>query len=171
MAAKSKTTKEQKIAGFDFNGVGDINAGLFGLPFDEEDAEVVIIPVPWEVTVSYSAGTAEGPDAIKAASPQLDLFDPEIKDAWKLGIWMDEISEDWKSESDMLRKQTENYIDWLEAGSPEDPNTDYSKLLKVINKKGAHKAPFLFSNLLPFSFSSPSIPTNLRLAHIRFQMT
>ncbi|HSI91535.1 MAG TPA: arginase family protein, partial [Adhaeribacter sp.] len=143
MAAKSKLTKEDKIASFDQNGVGDKNAGLFGLPFDEADAEVVIIPVPWEVTVSYSAGTADGPEAVKAASPQLDLFDPEIKDAWKLGIWMEEISEEWKGESSMLRKQTEHYIDWLEAGSPDEPNTDYAKLVKVINKKGAELTKWL----------------------------
>ena len=50
-------SKEQKIASFDPNGVGDINGGLFGLPFNIEESEVVLIPVPWEVTVSYSAGT------------------------------------------------------------------------------------------------------------------
>jgi agmatinase len=34
-----------------------------------------VIPVPWEVTVSYGAGTAGGPDAILEASNQLELFD------------------------------------------------------------------------------------------------
>jgi agmatinase len=136
-------SKEDKIANFDQNGVGDINAGLFGLPFDENDAEVVIIPVPWEVTVSYSAGTAGGPEAVKNASPQLDLFDPEIKDAWKMGVWMDEISEDWQNQSDSLRKQAEIYINWLEAGQPADDKNDYDKLLTNLNKKGAELAEWL----------------------------
>ena len=145
MAGKKNASisKEDKIANFDFNGVGDLNAGLFGLPFEENDAEVVIIPVPWEVTVSYSAGTAEGPQAVKDASPQLDLFDPEIKDAWKLGIWMEEISEDWQKESSKLRGQAEEYINWLEEGSPENAKTDFSKTVAAINKKGEELADWL----------------------------
>lgn len=41
---------------------------LFGLPFTIESAEIVIIPVPWEVTVSYRQGTQEAPAAILEAS-------------------------------------------------------------------------------------------------------
>jgi hypothetical protein len=33
--------------------------GLFGLPFSPEQAAVVVVPVPWEPTVSYGSGTAE----------------------------------------------------------------------------------------------------------------
>ena len=77
MAAKK--SKQDKIANFDFNGVADTNAGLFGLPFDENDAEVVIIPVPWEVTVSYSAGTSEGPQAVKDASTLLPAWRPRLR--------------------------------------------------------------------------------------------
>ena len=98
-------SKAEKIANFDPNGVGDINAGLFGLPFTVDEAEVVVIPVPWEVTVSYSAGTANGPEAILAASPQIDLFEPAIKDAWKAGIAMETISEEWHAVSDELREK------------------------------------------------------------------
>lgn len=36
-----------------------------------------VIPVPWEATVSYGGGTAAGPEAILAASQQLELFDGE----------------------------------------------------------------------------------------------
>lgn len=34
-----------------------------------------VIPVPWEATVSYGGGTADGPEAILAASSQLELWD------------------------------------------------------------------------------------------------
>ncbi|QCR21761.1 agmatinase family protein [Pontibacter sp. SGAir0037] len=130
------STKEQKIAGFDPNGVGDISGGLFGLPFGVEEAEVVIIPVPWEVTVSYSAGTAQGPQAVKDASPQLDLFDPAIKDAWKLGIAMEEISQEWASTSEALRLKADEYIGWLEAGSPEADRAKYERLTSEVTAKG-----------------------------------
>ncbi|MCC9135204.1 agmatinase family protein [Pontibacter silvestris] len=128
--------KEQKIAGFDPNGVGDVSGGLFGLPFNVDEAEVVIVPVPWEVTVSYSAGTAQGPRAVKDASPQLDLFDPNIKDAWKLGLAMEEIPYVWENASEELRKKAEEYITWLEAGSPEHDKAKFESLATEVTTKG-----------------------------------
>ncbi len=61
-------TKQEKINAFDPNGIGQLNDGMFGLPFSEEECETVLIPVPWEVTVSYGGGTAEGPAAILEAN-------------------------------------------------------------------------------------------------------
>jgi agmatinase len=40
---------------FDPNGPG-IPGQLFGLPFTPQMAELVIVPIPWEVTVSYHTG-------------------------------------------------------------------------------------------------------------------
>lgn len=128
--------KESKIANFDPNGVGDVSGGLFGLPFNVNEADVVIIPVPWEVTVSYSAGTAQGPRAVKDASPQLDLFDPNIKDAWKLGLAMEEVPYIWENASEELRKKAEEYINWLEAGSPEQDKAKYESLATEVTAKG-----------------------------------
>ena len=82
-------TKKDKIKNFDINGIGDTTAGMFGLPFSLEECETVLIPVPWEVTVSYGGGTANGPKAIHEASYQVDLYDPLVKDAWQMGIGMD----------------------------------------------------------------------------------
>ncbi|AKD04864.1 agmatinase family protein [Pontibacter korlensis] len=129
-------SKEQKIQNFDPNGVGDISGGLFGLPFTIEESEVVIVPIPWEVTVSYSAGTAQGPQAIKDASPQLDLYEPGVKDAWKLGIAMEEISDEWAATSEALREKADAYIKWLEAGCPEEVESEYEDLPAEVTAKG-----------------------------------
>jgi agmatinase len=109
-------TKEEKIKSFDANGVGQLSDGMFGLPFTLEECDTVLIPVPWEVTVSYGGGTAEGPEAILNASYQVDLYDPLVKDAWKKGISMDEISEEVNSKSKNLRKLAEQYINALANG-------------------------------------------------------
>ena len=69
-------TKAEKIAQFDPNSWADKNANIFGLPFTVEESEIVILPVPWEVTVSYGGGTVNGPEAIFDASFQVDLYDP-----------------------------------------------------------------------------------------------
>jgi agmatinase len=65
-----------------------------GLPFDYESANLIVFGVPWEVTVSYGAGTANGPQRVLDASPQLDLFDFDNPDGWKQGIFMVEIPQD-----------------------------------------------------------------------------
>lgn len=109
-------SKADKIKKFDPNGLGDKNANIYGLPFSTDEAEVVIIPVPWEVTVSYAAGTAKGPQAVFDASFQVDLFDPNIRDAWKIGLAMDEIPAAIEKKSDSLRKKAETYIGMLEDG-------------------------------------------------------
>lgn len=43
-----------------------------------EDADVCILPLPFEGTVSYGSGTAAAPAAIIAASTQVELFDDEL---------------------------------------------------------------------------------------------
>ncbi len=65
-----------------------VGNGLFGLPFNEAESSFVVVPVPWEVTVSYRSGTALGPKAIRKASVQVDLYDPVAPDIWKQGIFM-----------------------------------------------------------------------------------
>lgn len=73
---------------FDPNGCSLANGNFIGLPFDEDSARIVFLPVPWEVTVSYSAGTARAAENILRASYQLDLYDADVIDAWQVGIFM-----------------------------------------------------------------------------------
>ncbi len=71
---------------FDPNHACAPNGNFFGFPYTEEEASLILIPVPWDVTTSYRPGTAQGPQAILDASIQLDFFDFEIPEAWNLGI-------------------------------------------------------------------------------------
>ena len=113
-------TKEELIAQFDCNGPG-IAGNLFGLPFTPESAELIIIPVPWEVTVSYHAGTARAPQAIVDASAQVDLSMKEIPGAWKLGISILPIPASLYDESTRLRELAAAHIRALESGQRVDP--------------------------------------------------
>ena len=126
-------SKQEKINDFDPNGLGNANNNIYGLPFTIEEAEVVIIPVPWEVTVSYSTGTALGPQAIFDASFQVDLFDPKIKDAWKIGVAMESVSDDIASISESNRRKAENYITLLEEGENPETNHKMNETLVAIN--------------------------------------
>ncbi len=113
--------KQEKIKNFDANSVGDVNAGMFGLPFTINEAEIVLVPVPWEVTVSYGGGTIDGPQQIFDASFQVDLYDPMVKNAWHLGIAMDESNEDIRDKSETYRPVAELIIDRQCNG--ESPNS------------------------------------------------
>jgi agmatinase len=44
---------------------------------DKANADALILPLPYEKTVSYGSGTSNGPQAILDASLQLELFDEE----------------------------------------------------------------------------------------------
>lgn len=73
---------------FDPNAPAALDSGIYGLPFDESTAAVVLVPVPWEVTTSYGGGTAQGPAAILEASRQVDLYDLDVDKPYMPGIFM-----------------------------------------------------------------------------------
>jgi agmatinase len=71
---------------FDPNGAAGADSGIFGLPHDEKAAAVVLVPVPFAATVSYGGGAELGPDAILAASRQVDLYDLQFGRVYEAGI-------------------------------------------------------------------------------------
>ncbi len=127
-----KITMTQTIA-FDPNSLGQKDSNIFGLPFSPDEAQMVIIPVPWEVTVSYRAGTAGGPAAIMNASKQVDLFEPLLKDAWKIGLAMIDMPEQLLLLNEFARAKAEAYISLLEDGESPETNSGMKSLLAEIN--------------------------------------
>lgn len=111
--------KQEKIAAFDPNGLATTDQ-LFGLPFSYEESETAVLPIPWEVTVSYSAGTAAGPRAVAEASLQVDLYDAFLKDAWKRGIFMLDADHQLETTSNKYRLLAEKHIDNLESGKTDE---------------------------------------------------
>lgn len=123
------------LSQFDPNGIGHKDANIFGLPFTCEEAKVVIIPVPWEVTVSYGAGTAKGPETVFAASSQLDLFDPDCPNGWQAGIAMQAISPYWQAQSQTLREQAAEYIDFLANRDDSTPASEHlTAVAEAVNR-------------------------------------
>ncbi|MEY2916520.1 MAG: hypothetical protein RIS73_234 [Bacteroidota bacterium] len=122
------------LSQFDPNSVGNPNNNIFSLPFPEEDAKLVILPVPWEVTVSYTAGTARAPEHILNASLQVDLFDPDYKDVWRQGFYLRPSDKKVQLKSDYLRKEAELYINYIAQGEVVAENKFMCKTLKEINE-------------------------------------
>jgi agmatinase len=126
------------ISNYDPNSVGNPNNNIFGLPTDEETARLVLVPVPWEVTVSYGAGTARAAEAIFKASLQVDLFDPEFPDIWQQGFYMRPMDKKILMKSDYLRKEAELYIDYISKGEEVQANQFMSKTLREVNEGGSY---------------------------------
>jgi agmatinase len=127
-------TKQEIIARFDPGNVGLNNSNLFGFPFDYETADIIVLGVPWEVTVSYRAGTAQGPKTILQASPQLDFYDLDNPLGWQQGIFMESISEDLQQQNDQLRHQAARIIEATEQGVDIAADTSLSAVLQTVNQ-------------------------------------
>jgi len=125
--------KAEIIKNFDPNQPGLADATIFGLPFDAENSEIIVIPVPWEVTVSYGSGASKGPEAILEASYQVDLMHEEFPELWKLGIYFDEIPQELKKNSKKYKKLVSPIIELLEAGELLENHPKFLKKQKQIN--------------------------------------
>lgn len=122
------------LSNFDANSVGNPNNNIFGLPTTEEGSRLVLLSVPWEVTVSYGAGTARCPEHILKASMQVDLFDPDMPGGWKEGFYMRLPEKKILMKSDYLRKEAELFIDFIAYDEDISQNKFMCKSLKEINE-------------------------------------
>ena len=125
-----------QLSNFDPNEVGNPNNNIFGLPFSEAESALVLLPVPWEVTVSYGAGTSRAAERILKACIQVDLLDTDVPDGWKKGFYLRETNKKILLKSDYLRKEAELFIDYISKGEIVGNNKFMCKSLKEINEGG-----------------------------------
>lgn len=130
-----KMNKQQKIESFDPSQPGLADQSIYGLPFTADESEIIIIPVPWEVTVSYGAGASEGPEAILDASFQVDLHHQEFPELWKLGMYLDigEHTTNWGKDSVRYKAMAQPVIEALESGEIIENNSALQSDLDKIN--------------------------------------
>ena len=124
----SKPTK------FDPNGVGISNGNIFGFPVEEADADIVIIPIPWDVTASYGKGTSRGAMQVLEASTQLDFYHPLCPDAHNIKVFMFPVSKEGLTLNDQFESQTKAYIELLEKGGDIKDYPQFQQLLDEVNK-------------------------------------
>lgn len=123
---------------FDPNGVGMANGNIFGFPYNEDDATIVIVPVPWDATASYGKGTSDGPEAILTASTQLDFYHPNLERAYDTRVFMAPISEEWKAINADCCERSKRYIHALETQGEEMATLRFGNDVAHINQ--AHEA-------------------------------
>lgn len=168
---------------FDPNAPGNHKNNIFGLPFTSDNAKIVLIPVPWDATVSYNSGTSKAPKAIFDASMQVDLYDIFAGDTWKIGIAMDDIPVDIVATNKKLCDKSKHIINYLANGNSIDDDKKikknlaqineasdklkkniYDKSINILNKKkiagiigGEHSVPLGLIEALAFKYKKISI--------------
>ncbi len=123
-----------KLKHFDPNGVGNASGNIFGLPFHVAESKLIMIPMPWDVTVSNLAGTSRAPGLIAANSSQIDLYDPFFPNSWKQGIAMEAVDADMVDRNAKLREQASAVIHFLEQGGHLADNPGLTAVVAGINE-------------------------------------
>ena len=79
-----------------------------------DDAQVVLIPVPYDGTSTWQKGADKGPEAFLAASENMELFDIETRsEVYKKGVYLTPpVTEDSSPEKmvEAVYKTTKNYL-------------------------------------------------------------
>ena len=85
-------------------------------PFDK--AKVVVLPVPYDSTTEYKAGTREGPQAIIDSSQYLELYDTELNcEISEVGIYtLPEVQPLACNPESMVERVSQITLDLLEKG-------------------------------------------------------
>jgi agmatinase len=126
----------EELVNFNPNDVASDSNGIFGLPFTQENAELVIVPIPWEVTVSYRLGTSRSAEKIEEASKQIDLYDADGIDMWKRGYYMQDVNKEILNKNDYLRHCAELIISNLMEGGATTEHQQLCNKLEDINEAG-----------------------------------
>lgn len=116
--------------------------GIFGIPIEESEAQLVLLPVPWEVTTSYGKGASNGPRIIRQASEQIDLFDLETGKAYEKGYFMREISGDLMAQNQKLKAKAQQLIE-LKTNLSDD-KAQMDAILKEVNQACRQMTDWVF---------------------------
>jgi len=113
--------------------------GFIGGKLNPKNASLVLIPVPWEATVSYGQGTANAPDAIKLSSHQLDVENYHYIKPYIAGIVMLETDKGLLELSNKARKKAIKVIDAIEKGNENKKALKFVNEASVILNKSVYK--------------------------------
>lgn len=127
---------------FDPNAAAGAESGIFGLPFNENEAALVYLPVPWEATTSYGGGTSEGPGAILRASRQVDLYDAEVLKPYEPGLFMLPESEEIRAWNAVAKAEAARI---LEASGEIGDDPALARSLATVNELSARMNEYVSS--------------------------
>ncbi|MBO1351992.1 MAG: agmatinase family protein [Hormoscilla sp. GUM202] len=123
-------------ANFNPNDIAVPNGSFFGFPYGVEEASIILLPVPWDVTTSYGEGAANGPQGILDASVQLDFYDFDIPHAWQTRCGTIPINSDIQDQNQAMRAIAKEIIEYLATGGNVDDEA-IGQQLATVNQASA----------------------------------
>ena len=81
--------------------------------------DIVILPVPYELTTSYGQGTVNGPESCLMASAQVELYDPRLSEDLPAGAVI-RTEAAWSSEAGTLNEQLNSVTEYLSKWLSDD---------------------------------------------------
>lgn len=95
--------------------MSDFSAQNFlGLSAIEGHPDVVVLPVPYELTTSYGQGTENGPEATIVASTQVELYDPLLPEDLPCGFKI-KTANSWNGIGNSLQQQLDGIKEYLHS--------------------------------------------------------
>ena len=118
----------------------------FGARVAFQEAKIVLLPVPWEATVSGGGGTAEGPLHIRSASHQMDFFSRDRGGAFNHLIYFCEPDKNLCKLNKETRPIARKIMERLEKEGkpPQSAPTESDPLLGQVNAACAKMADFVY---------------------------
>ncbi len=139
--------KQMNQANFNPNEITIPNGCFFGFPYSVEEAAIVLLPVPWDVTTSYREGAVNGPQAILDASLQLDWYDFDLPQAWQTKCGTIPINSDIQDKNRAMRGIAKEIIGYLETGGNVDDDV-IAKQLVTVNQASATLNHWVYTQAL-----------------------
>lgn len=90
-----------------------VGGNFLGLPENNDNVDIVILQIPYELTTSYGQGTSQGPAACIEASGQVELFDELLENDLPNGQAI-HTNKPWDGEGNSLLQQLDNISNYLE---------------------------------------------------------
>jgi len=124
----SVKSKQEQFANLESGLPPSSDAGIFGATIKPEEAELILMGVPWDATTSYGGGTSGAPVALLPASHQLDLEDLAFGQPYKRGITLLPLDDEIYNLSQATREKVLRFRDRT------SDNTESASLLRDINQ-------------------------------------
>ena len=109
---------------------------FLGLPAVEGNPDVIVLPIPYELTTSYGQGTENGPSATLKASTQVELYDPLLPEDLPCGFGI-KTANPWNGEGNSLQEQLDGIEKYLHSNVSNFPARAFGARVHLSSAPGA----------------------------------
>jgi agmatinase len=134
------------MSDFNPNDIALDNGNLYGLPKNIVESELVVVSVPWDVTVSYAEGTSQAPQLIQEESLQVDLFDFDYGNFWEKGIYFVPSNEEILQLSKKHRALAKEAIRLQAIGQNPETNSTLNQDINKVNAACEQMIQYVYEN-------------------------